>query len=278
MSGLHNKMAALGDLSGRTLGEVIAACGEPSETASVRFTDIGEGTRATWHDGLVTVTLNFDMNGRYCGIHQYRNLGPYIWLSVITVFIISAALIVGAQMRKNAAQRPLDAASLQTLLLDNEAVWLHDATAGICLLDLDSDGTPELLATDTEIVWYDELEAYYFGDSHVAVYSLSGGAVTPLGGYTSDEYCFLATLHRYTGAGGTGGWYYTSGGNVWLLSLEDGAVVTGAAAAMPDISGGDAAMNLLRNEAWVTRLGETPDPAAVEADVAAVAEGYFAAG
>lgn len=277
MSKLNKNIVALGSLSGKTYGDVAAACGQPKKTVPCVFSDIGEGTRSTWSDGIFTVTLNFDKDGNYCGVHHHRHLGPYIWIAVITVVLVAAVLIYGAQMRQKAAGSAADPAAMTALILDNESVWLHDKTAGVCLLDLDSDGTPELVATDTEIVWVDELDAYYFGDSTVAVYSLADGAVTPLGGYTSDEYCFLATLHRFTDASGVTGWYYTSGGDVWLLSLENGALVTEPATAMPDISGGDEAMPLLRNEAWVAKFGETPDAATVSADVGAIVDDYFAA-
>jgi hypothetical protein len=95
----------------------------------------------------------------------------YIWLPAVIV-VIAAVLIVGMQTGQGKADGQLDAETLKALLLNNEDVWLHDNTAGICLVDLDFDGTPELVATDTEIVWYDELGSYYFGDSDVAVYSL----------------------------------------------------------------------------------------------------------
>jgi hypothetical protein len=152
VSKLHKKMVALGDLSKRTYGDVVAACGEPRETVPALFTDIGKGTRSTWSDGLLTITFNFDREGKYCGIYHHRNIEPYIWLSVITTVIVAGALIFGAYMRRSAAADTPTAESTEALLLENEAVWLHDATAGICLLDLDFDGRPELLATDTEIV------------------------------------------------------------------------------------------------------------------------------
>ncbi|NCB50545.1 MAG: hypothetical protein EOM54_01505 [Clostridia bacterium] len=276
MSKLHKKMVALGDMSKRTYNDVVAACGEPRETVPARFTDIGEGTRSTWSDGLLTITFTFDKEGNYCGICHHRNLEPYIWLSAITAVIIAGSLILGSYMRSRAADETPDAASMEALLVENENIWLHDNTAGICLSDLDFDGVPELLATNTDIIWYDELDSYYFGDSEVAVYSLADGKVTPLGGYTTDEYCFLATLHLFTGGDGSRGWYYTSGGDVWLLSLENGAVTTAAATSMPDISGGDEAMKLIRNESWVSNQSDSPDTSLVAEDIAAITAEYFA--
>lgn len=275
MSKLHKKMVGLGNMSGRTYGDVVAACGEPRSTVTARFTDIGEGTRSTWSDGLLTITFNFDREGNYCGIFHHRNIEPYIWLSIISAIIIAGSMIYGAYVRSHAAEESLDAASAEALLLENEDVWLHDNTAGICLLDLDFDGEPELLSTDTDIVWYDELDAYYFGDSEIAAYSLADGKITPLGGYTTDEYCFLATLHLFTDGSGNRGWYYTSGGEVWLLTLENGAVTTTVAASMPDISGGDEGMKLIRNESWVLNQSDAPDTALVAEDVAAISAEYF---
>jgi len=276
MSKLHKKMVALGDMSKRTYDDVVTSCGAPRETVPARFTDIGDGTRSTWSDGLLTITFNFDQEGKYCGIYHHRNIEPYVWLSIFTAIVIIGSLIVGSRMRNSTTEQSMNAGALEALLLGNEEVWLQDNTAGICLLDLDFDGEPELLATGTEIVWYDELDAYYFGDSDIAVYSLTDGAVTLLGGYTTDEYCFLTTLHLFTDADGNRGWYYTSGGEVWLLSLEDGVLTTAAATSMPDISGGDEAMKLIRNESWVLSQNDTPDITLVTEDVAAISAEYFA--
>jgi hypothetical protein len=102
--------------------------------------------------------------------------------------------------------------------------------------------------------------------------------VTPLGGYSTDEYCFLATVHLATDAGGKKSWYYTSAGDVWLLSLENASVAAKPAVSMPDISGGDEAVSLLRNESWISKLGDTLDTAIVAEDVGAVAAAYFSAG
>jgi hypothetical protein len=205
-----------------------------------------------------------------------QQMSLFIWLSVIIVVI--AAVIIGLQVKKNTAGEALDAESLETLLIENEDVWLHDGTAGICLLDLDFDGTPELLATDTQIVWYDELGSNYFGNSDVNVYSLKNGEVTPLGSYSTDEYCFLASVHLFAGANGSKGWYYTSEGDVWLLSLENGSLAAKIAASIPDISGGDEAKSLMRNESWVSNLGDVSDTAAIAEDVKAISAEYFAVG
>lgn len=99
---LHKRMVALGDLSQHTYDSIAAQAGEPKEKKPCVFSDIGEGTRATWSDGIFTITLNFDADGKYCGIYHHRNWEPYIWLAAITAVIVAAALIVSANMRKNA--------------------------------------------------------------------------------------------------------------------------------------------------------------------------------
>jgi hypothetical protein len=275
MSKLHKKMVALGDMSQHTYADVVAACGEPKETHAASFSDIGEGTRSTWSDGVFTITFNFDGEGHYCGIYHHRNWSPYLWLSALTLVIIAAFLLWGAWARKNAADSVGSADGVETLLLENESVWKNDATAGLCLLDLNFDGTPELLTTDADVVWYESDGMYFFGPSRVSVWSLSGGKVTSLGGYETDEYCFMATLHLYTAASGAKGWYFTSGEDVWLLTLSNAGVVTTQADQMPDTSGGDVSERLLRNESWVTVSGTPADEETVRADISAVAAEYF---
>lgn len=119
MSKLHKKMVALGDMSNHSLDSVTAACGQPSETKPCQFSDIGEGTRATWTDGLFSITFNFEPDGKYCGIYRHRNWEPYVWLTTITVLIIAAALIIGAQMRSRAAELNYPA-DFETVVLASE--------------------------------------------------------------------------------------------------------------------------------------------------------------
>ena len=99
MSKLHKKMVALGNLSEHSYDSIVAACGEPKEKKSCTFSDIGEGFRATWSDGIFILTLNFNSEGNYCGIYHHRNWQPYIITAIVSVVIIAGALIVGAYMR-----------------------------------------------------------------------------------------------------------------------------------------------------------------------------------
>ncbi|HBD87228.1 MAG TPA: hypothetical protein DC001_07355 [Clostridiales bacterium] len=209
------------------------------------------------------------------GTFRRRKRVIYIGIAIAAAAALLLAYFLLAG-RQGGGEEP-DAAAVQALLLENEAVWLRDTTAGICLLDLDFDGVPELFTTDTQIVWYDELGAYYFGDSEVSVYSLKDGRVKSLGGYVTDEYCFLAAVHLHTDSSGKQGWYYTSQGEVWMLSLENGVLNSAAALVMPDISGGDTATKLIRNESWVSSFGDTPDADLVARDVEAITAEYFAA-
>ncbi|MEG1789879.1 MAG: hypothetical protein RR055_04295 [Oscillospiraceae bacterium] len=273
MSKLHKKMVALGDMSQYSYDDIVAACGEPREKRHCAFTDIGEGSRATWSDGIFTITFNFNSDGMYCGISFHRNIEPYLWLGTLSALIILAALVVGIHTRKTTPV--LDAASTQTLLAENESLWLTEDTAGACLLDLDFDGRPELLSTETEIIHYDADNMDFFGDSAVSVWSLEPEGMTKLGGFVTDEYCYLAALHLYSDGSGHRGWYYSSNGEIYLLSLINGALTDGIPEELPNMSGGDEAFPLLRNESWISVASPEPNPDVARADIAAVVAEYF---
>lgn len=275
MSKLFKRFTALGDLTQYTYDDFVAACGEPKERKPALFSDIGEGTRATWSDGIFVLTLNFSGEGKYCGIYHHRNWEPYIWLGAVTVFIIAFALIGGAMMRARAANAELDASGVIASLTESMDTWKTDGTAGICLADLDFDGTPELLATDAEFAWDDELAANYFGPSDVSVYTFSDDGLVPAGAFTTDEYCFTATIHRYTDAQGSTGWYCPTGDGLLLLSLSDGSLTVSGPVSGVDTTGGDTSVRLLRNEAWVNPAGAAATAETVKADIAAVAADYF---
>lgn len=103
MSVLHKKFVALGDFGGKTIDDFIAACGEPTELKDCEFSDIGMGKRATWSERFFTITLNFDADGKYCGIYHHRNIEPYLWIAGFSIILIAALLIIGAVMRSHAA-------------------------------------------------------------------------------------------------------------------------------------------------------------------------------
>ena len=94
MSKLHKKMVALGNLSEHSYDSIVAACGEPKEKKPCTFSDIGEGFRATWSEGVFVLALNFDKEGAYCGIYHHRNWEPYIVTAIVSVVIIAGALVV----------------------------------------------------------------------------------------------------------------------------------------------------------------------------------------
>lgn len=276
MSRLSGKIKALGDLTPHSYDDVVAACGQPKEKAPLSLPGGGEGTRAVWRDGVFALTLDFDAEGNGLGIYRRRSREPYLWLGAVLLAVAAAALTVGAVTRARAADSELDAEGVTARLVRSTDIWKSDGTAGICLADLDFDGTPELLVTDSEFVWDDELAADYFGPSDVAVYTLAGGGLTAAGTFTTDEYCFAATVHRYTDALGKTGWYCPTEDGVLLLTLSDGSLQISGPVSGVDTAGGDEALRLLRNEAWVSPSGAAVSAETVQADIAAVAEDYFA--
>lgn len=273
MSKLHKTILGLGDLTGLSYADFVAACGEPKEKKTIQFTDVGEGTRALWSDGVFKISANFDKDEKFCGVDYHKHYGPHIAIAIVTAVLVVAALIIGAVMRKNASD-DLNASAVEALLLGQQDQWLTDNTAGINLLDLDFDGRPELLVTDTEIVWYEELDMYYFGNSTVRVYDLAADRLSFLGEYGTDEYCYLTTLTPCTDASGKEQWYFTSAGDVYYLGISRGFSVT-KAEEMPKVAEDAVAVRLLRNEAWVAAPGQTPGADAVSKDINAIAEEYF---
>ena len=110
MSKLHKKMVALGNLSEHSYDSIVAACGEPKEKKSCTFSDIGEGFRATWSDGLFTVTMNFSADGEFHGVDKATHKGPWITIIAVTVIIIAAICIGSAFLRAHNASEPSAAA------------------------------------------------------------------------------------------------------------------------------------------------------------------------
>lgn len=279
MSKLHKKMVALGDMTQHSYADVVSACGPPRESGPCTFTDIGEGTRATWSDGVFTITFNFDSAGHYCGIYHHRNWGPYIWLGAITVVLVAAALIAGGIMRRN-AQSGGDAASLAAVIMDGETRWRTDSTAGASLIDLDFDGTPELLAVDTALGYNEALEADYFSaDSTVRVYRLSDKTTDSAGSFDVSGYCFAATLAPVAD-------YDPSGAQVWFCTAPDGqtmALTLGEYPMLTPVPDPAActpgqAVELMQNESWVSLGENTAAHESVEADIAAMCEAWYSEG
>lgn len=271
MGKLHKKMVALGDMTQYSYDDIVASCGEPKEKHACSFSDIGEGTRATWSDGIFSITFNFNSEGKYCGIYDHKNWSPYIWLGVVTAILLAAAFLWGAYMRAQNAETVDRAASVAETLLSTEADWRTDVTAGASLCDLDFDGTPELLAVDTEFTDLDG--SVYFGDTDVRVFRLTDGGVSPAGGFTVPDYCFLAELVLYESGDGSV-WCFADGDAIRAISLADGSFSAGDGTALS--ADGDKTFPLLPNECWVTADGAKADDAAVQADLSAVAAGYFA--
>lgn len=124
MSKLHKKMVALGNLSHHSYDSIVAACGEPKEKKPCTFSDVGEGFRATWTDGIFVLTLNFSPDGSYCGIYHHRNWQPYIIMAVVSVVIIAGALIGGYFMRQaNEAKQNQEPAEIVETALEYDGEY-----------------------------------------------------------------------------------------------------------------------------------------------------------
>lgn len=107
---LHEKLIAMGDLEGKRFEDFTAACGEPKEVRDFTFSDIGPGRRATWSDGLFTVTMNFSADGEFHGVDKATHKGPWITIIAVTVIIIAAIFIGSAFLRAHNASEPSAAA------------------------------------------------------------------------------------------------------------------------------------------------------------------------
>ncbi len=51
---LHKKISSMGSLTGRTLQDISAVCGEPKTIQEREFMDVGPGRSVTWKKGLFT--------------------------------------------------------------------------------------------------------------------------------------------------------------------------------------------------------------------------------
>ncbi len=276
MGKLHKKMVALGDMTAHSYDSVVAACGQPKEVKPCSFSDIGQGTRATWSDGIFSITFNFDSDGKYCGIYSHRNLSPYLWLGGVTVVLVSAALIIGAQMRSASAVFR-DGESLAALITESQGVWRTESTAGASLCDLDFDGTPELLAVDTGFAYDPALESEFFSDASLRIYELTAEAPVPAGGLELGEYCFQATLSRVDDydPDHSSYWFYTGrSGETLAMRLIDGAP---ASAPVADPSGYAVAAThyLMHNESWVKAGGDAAEDSVVAEDITTMAMAWF---
>ncbi len=268
MDKLHKKMVALGDMTQHTYESVVAACGEPKTTSECTFTDIGEGTRSTWTDGIFSITFNFDKDGKYCGIYDHSNKEPWLWMLLVTVVLVAGALICGAIFRNGGLQFLGGGSdSLSDRIIAAEDAWLTDDTAGASLIDLNGDGEPELLSVTTQFEYVEELEADFFGSCQVRIWSVGSDGVKLLATINPDGYCYSAAL-----TGSAECWYYSCGGNIWSLVMDaDGNVTVKVVSGDTDTSGGTA-YKFMANESWVSAGDNiTPD---INADIAAMAEAW----
>lgn len=274
MSKLHKRMVALGDLTNHTYSSIVASCGEPKSTKACVFTDIGEGTRSTWTDGVFSITLNFDKDGNYCGIYDHKNREPYIWLLVVTIFIVAGALIGGALMRKGLLDFdlsfPKESSSIAGRVIDSKD-WYSSKTAGASFADLNGDGDPEFLSVDTEFGYVEELGGDYFGVCQVKVWEVGPKGLKCVSVLNPDGYCFTASMTNKDGH-----WYFVSGSKLWELVMSKGGEVD--AVEVPDnnfsvTEGGEVHM-FMENEAWINEKGNT-DPN-VREDIKRMAEPWEA--
>ncbi len=91
---LHKKASSLGHLTGKSLSEIVEACGKPRKTVEKEFTDVGKGTQVTWKDTLFSFCLNFDGEGRCCGVYWIHDLSPYVALLALSVVIVGGIILM----------------------------------------------------------------------------------------------------------------------------------------------------------------------------------------
>ena len=150
-------------------------------------------------------------------------------------------------------------------------MWPVSGAAGISLFDLDFDGTPELLAVDTEFV--DMGGGSFFGDTDVRVFRLSGSGVTPAGGFTVPDYCYAAELTLYKGNGSSFWAFPDDGGLIRAITSSGGGFSASDGAAL-SYAGSETAP-LMPNECWVRADGSAADADTTAQDISAIAEAYF---
>ena len=91
---LHKKISSMSSLTGRTLQDISAVCGEPKTIQEREFMDVGPGRSVTWKKGLFTFCLNFDADNNFCGVSYIHDLTPYMVVLAISVFIVGGAALV----------------------------------------------------------------------------------------------------------------------------------------------------------------------------------------
>ncbi len=91
---LHKKISSMGTLTGRTMADITAVCGQPSKVHPHKFSDVGEGTQAVWKTLLFSFGLNFDKDGNCCGIYFTHDVTPYVALLAISVALVGGILLL----------------------------------------------------------------------------------------------------------------------------------------------------------------------------------------
>lgn len=95
---LHARFLALGDMTGKTADEIIAAAGRPSSISSIA----GNQTLLQWQATGCHVAMLFGPDGRFVKItHQYAQYAPAPTgcMSVVAVLLVVLMIIVAVSVR-----------------------------------------------------------------------------------------------------------------------------------------------------------------------------------
>ena len=90
---LLKKVASLGSLTGKSLAEISAVCGEPKRMWEREFTDNGRGKQVVRKKWFSSFCLNFDAEDKCCGISYTHDLTPYIVVLAVSIVLIGGIIL-----------------------------------------------------------------------------------------------------------------------------------------------------------------------------------------
>ena len=87
MTTIFSKLKSLGELKGKTYGQIVQVLGQPVKTKNVKFDDIGPGTERTWGSFFALITLKFNAKNVCQGVVRRRYPGLYVAAGVLVLVI-----------------------------------------------------------------------------------------------------------------------------------------------------------------------------------------------